>query len=97
MTDEQCKQNMALAAQASAIHKDATGLYHQGKPITIANGCRVSISVLSVGRNRQRAELCAENAAKKLCVPKNHIYILLNFDFRHPAHYEPKMRDATAR
>lgn len=59
----------ALVGRTSSIQKDSSGVYHTGKLISIPDVGLVSVSVMTVGRNRERAMVTAAAAADQLHVP----------------------------
>ena len=72
----------------SAMQKDFTGIYHLGQLAWTSVG-GVSVSVLSVGRNVERATECARDVEEQFLLDPGTASVLLNYDFKNPSHYEP--------
>jgi hypothetical protein len=72
----------------SDVKKDFHGVFRLGKLVQTSAGA-VSISVLSVGRNRDRAMACAHRAEEALFLSPGTVSLLLNYDFKNASHYEP--------
>ena len=85
---EEREKKKALADRTALIHKDSSGVFRCGKLIqNIRDVGLVSVSVMSVGRNRERAMRTAAAAAQQLHVSEDDIFMLLNYDFQNPAHF----------
>ena len=71
----------------SSIQKDSSGMFHKGRLISIPDVGLVSVSVMTVGRNRERAMRTAAAAADQLHLAHDDVFVLLNWDFENPAHF----------
>ena len=87
-SDERETKTKDKVQAMSDVKKDFHGVFHLGKLVQTSAGA-VSISVLSVGRNRDRAIQCAHRTEEALFLSPGTISLLLNYDFKNPSHYEP--------
>ena len=72
---------------ASGVHKDSYGMYFQGELLKTGIGY-VALSIMTIGRNRHRALDCRAAVAKAFEIPPECIFVLLNWDYKHPSHFD---------
>jgi len=88
LTDETMLTIQRRTFATSQMQKDNSGCFHLGSLVETEVGL-VSVSVLSIGRNVDRANKCARDAEQDLKLDPGTVSILLNYDFRNPSHYVP--------
>ena len=72
---QDCDKKNAIVDRTSAIHKDSPGVFPCGQLIDIRGVGLAFVSVVTVGRNRERAMRIASVVAQQLHVPEDDIFV----------------------
>ena len=87
VTREARERMSAISSHTHAMQMDLQGVAHASK-LQQTSTHLVSVSVVTVGRNLARAQATAAKAEKVLELAPGSVFILLNYDFVNPSHYE---------